>query len=127
MPYGLPNGGGIKESVRGGCKGQGRSSQETINTEKQMFNSSADSVLFNWQLCSPESIPTVAAVGRSSSWCPRGSQFPHRQCSHPQDGLVHRMERRGHGRVDAEKGVAGPRGTGRQWTAPLITCGMEKM
>lgn len=28
--------------------------------------------------------------------------------------------RRGHGRVDVEKGVAGPRGTGRQCTAPLI-------
>ena len=45
----------------------------------------------------------------------------------PSGWLVHRMERRGHGRVDVEKGVAGPRGRGRQWTAPLITCGMEKM
>lgn len=34
--------------------------------------------------------------------------------------MVHKTERRGHGRVDVEQGVAGPRGTGRQWTEPLI-------
>lgn len=49
-----------------------------------------------------------------------GPQFPHRQCSCPQNGLVHKTERRGRGRVDVEQGVARPRGTGRQWTKPLI-------
>lgn len=34
--------------------------------------------------------------------------------------MVHKTERRGRGRVDVEQGVARPRGTGRQWTEPLI-------
>lgn len=29
-------------------------------------------------------------------------------------------QRRGHGRVDVEEGAAGPRGTGRQCTAPPV-------
>lgn len=39
--------------------------------EKQVFNASVDSVLFNWGLCSAESISS-GAMGRSSSWYLKG-------------------------------------------------------
>lgn len=91
-----------------------------INTEKQMFNPKC-------RLCS---LQTAAFLSRvHSQWghgqelflvSKGGPQFPHHQCSCPQDGLVHKMDRRRRGRVDVEKGVAGPRGTARDRTSPLV-------
>lgn len=47
------------------------------HTEKQVFNIGADSVLFNYWLCSAESIPD-GALGRSSSWESKGGPNSHR-------------------------------------------------